>query len=178
MKIYVSIPDWYRENCASRWTKFITEQAKDTIEKIMNEEEFELYDEDGRNKLFPFFEEEDRHSRWVFMGTERIFFQFPEFQLLFEWEEADFIDIYSEDMDIEEIQEEKESARERYMSQLSKAGFNSAAEIKIPAGYVFLGSYSPNQDSNIKLPGLDRVVEVTEDGEEVISSEVFETSAN
>lgn len=176
MRIYVSIPDLYRENCASQWTKFITEQAKDTVERILADNDG-LYSDDGKLLLFPYFEIEDRNSHWVFKDAKRFFIQMPEFQLLFEWEEADFEEIW-EDMDEEEILEEKESARNRYMSQLSRAGFNSATKIKIPAGYVFLGSYSPNQDSNIKLPGLDRVVEVLEDGEEVISPEAFETSAN
>lgn len=175
MKIYVSIPDLYRENCASQWTKFITEQAKDTVERILADND-NLYSDDGELLLFPYFEVEDRNSSWIIKDAKRFFIQSPEFQLLFEREETDFAEI-CEDLDEGEIQEEIESARERYMSQLSKAGFNSAAEIKIPDGYVFLGSYLPNQDSEIKLPGLNQLVDVLEDGEEVISTEAFEKSA-
>lgn len=136
MKIYVYIPDLYRENCASQWTKFITEQAKDTVECILADNDG-LYSDDGRLLLFPYFELEDRNSSWVFKDAKRFFIQLPGFQLLFEWDEADFEEIW-EDLDEEEIQEEKESARERYMSQLSKAGYISAAEIKIPAAMSFL----------------------------------------
>lgn len=175
MKIYVYIPDLYRENCASQWTKFITEQAKDTVERILADNDG-LYSDDGKLLLFPYFEVEDRNSHWVFKDAKRFFIQMPEFQLLFEWEEADFEEIW-EDMDEEEIQEEKESARGRYKYQLSKARFNSASEIKIPVGYVFLGSYSPTQDSEIKLPGLNQLVDILEDGDEVISPEAFEKSA-
>ena len=54
MKIYVNIPEFYHENCSSCWTKFIKEQAKDTIVRIMEEEKCDLFYDDGQNKLFPY----------------------------------------------------------------------------------------------------------------------------
>lgn len=43
MKIYVNIPEFYHENCSSCWTKFIKEQAKDTIVRIMEEKKCDLF---------------------------------------------------------------------------------------------------------------------------------------
>lgn len=170
MKIYISIPDCYRENCASFWTKSITEQAKDTIQRVLNEEEFDLYFEDGRNKLFPYFEEEDRRAHWVVNNQERYFLQYPEFELLFQWEEADFVRI-DEDVDEWEIQEQKKLAGEEYRSQISKAGFQSEADIIIPKDYVYIGSYTPVFNKGIELPGL--IIEFDDDGNELISAEMF-----
>ena len=173
MKIYVNIPEFYHENCASYWTKFITEQAKDTIGRIMEEEKCALFYADGQNMLFPYFEEEDRHSHWVHKDNKRYFIQEPEFELLFKWEESDFAEIL-EEMDEEEIQEEMVNARVRYMSQLSKIGVESEADIKIPKGYVYIGSYVPALDKEIELPGL--IVEFDDDGNELLSPKMFKNT--
>lgn len=173
MKIYVNIPEFYHENCSSCWTKFITEQAKDTIRRIMEEENSALFYDDGQNKLFPYFEEEDRHSLWVYKGHKRYFIQEPEFELLFEWEESDFAEIW-EEMDEDEVQEEMVNARAQYMSQLSKIGVESEADIKIPKGYVYIGSYVPALDKEIELPGL--IVEFDDDGNELLSPKMFKNT--
>ncbi|MDD6978134.1 MAG: hypothetical protein PUI72_07465 [Prevotellaceae bacterium] len=173
MKIYVNIPEFYHENCSSCWTKFIKEQAKDTIGRIMEEEKFALFYDDDQNILFPYFEEEDRHSHWVYKDNKRYFIQEPEFELLFEWEESDFAEIL-EEMDEEEIQEEKVNARERYMSQLSKIGLESEADIKIPKDYVYIGSYVPALDKEIELTGL--IVEFDDDGNELLSPKMFKNT--
>lgn len=173
MKIYVHIPETYHENYGSCWTKFITQQAKDTIERIMNEEICCLHNDDGQNMLFPYFEEEDRNSHWVNKDQKRYFTQEPEFELLFEWEEPDFAEI-CEEMDEEEIQEEKVNARERYMSQLSKIGLESEADIKIPKDYVYIGSYVPALDKEIELTGL--IVEFDDDGNELLSPKMFKNT--
>lgn len=173
MKIYVNIPEFYHENCSSCWTKFIKEQAKDTIGRIMEEEKCDLFYDDGQNKLFPYFEEEDRHSLWVYRDHKRYFIQEPEFELLFEWEESDFAEIL-EEMDEEEIQEEMVNARARYMSQLSKIGVESEADMKIPKDYVYIGSYVPALDKEIELPGL--IVEFDDDGNELLSPKMFKNT--
>lgn len=173
MKIYVNIPEFYHENCASYWTKFITEQAKDTIGRIMEEEKCALFYDDGQNMLFPYFEEEDHHSHWVHKDNKRYFIQEPEFELLFKWEESDFAEIL-EEMDEEEIQEEMVNARVRYMSQLSKIGLESEAGIKIPKDYVYIGSYVPAVDKEIELPGL--IVEFDDDGNELLSPKMFKNT--
>lgn len=173
MKIYVNIPEFYHENCSSCWTKFIKEQAKDTIGRIMEEEKCALFYDDDQNILFPYFEEEDRHSHWVYKDNKRYFIQEPEFELLFEWEESDFAEIL-EEMDEEEIQEEKVNARERYMSQLSKIGLESEADIKIPKDYVYIGSYVPALDKEIELTGL--IVEFDDDGNELLSPKMFKNT--
>ena len=173
MKIYVNIPEFYHENCSSCWTKFIKEQAKDTIGRIMEEEKCALFYDDDQNILFPYFEEEDRHSHWVYKDNKRYFIQEPEFELLFEWEESDFAEIL-EEMDEEEIQEEMVNARVRYMSQLSKIGLDSEADIKIPKGYVYIGSYVPALDKEIELTGL--IVEFDDDGNELLSPKMFKNT--
>ena len=173
MKIYVNIPEFYHENCSSCWTKFIKEQAKDTIGRIMEEEKCALFYDDDQNILFPYFEEEDRNSHWVNKDQKRYFTQEPEFELLFEWEEPDFAEI-CEEMDEEEIQEEKVNARERYMSQLSKIGLESEADIKIPKDYVYIGSYVPALDKEIELTGL--IVEFDDDGNELLSPKIFKNT--
>ena len=173
MKIYVNIPEFYHENCSSCWTKFIKEQAKDTIGRIMEEEKCALFYDDDQNILFPYFEEEDRHSHWVYKDNKRYFIQEPEFELLFEWEESDFAEIL-EEMDEEDIQEEMVNARVRYMSQLSKIGLDSEADIKIPKGYVYIGSYVPALDKEIELPGL--IVEFDDDGNELLSPKMFKNT--
>lgn len=173
MKIYVNIPEFYHENCASCWTKFIKEQAKDTIGRIMEEEKCALFYDDDQNILFPYFEEEDRHSHWVYKDNKRYFIQEPEFELLFEWEESDFAEIL-EEMDEEEIQEEMVNARVRYISQLSKIGVESEADIKIPKDYVYIGSYVPALDKEIELTGL--IVEFDDDGNELLSPKMFKNT--
>lgn len=170
MKIYVNIPESYRENSASFWTKFITEQAKDTIERIMNEENSYLFNDDIQGTLFPYFEEEDRHAHWVYKDEKRYFTQEPEFDLLYEWEEADFAET-GEEMKEEEIQDVKINARKQYQSQLSKAGLKSEADIEIPIGYVYIGSYTPALNKEIELPGL--MVEFDDSGFELLSPEMF-----
>lgn len=96
--------------------------------------------------------------------------QHPENELLFQWEEAYFAQI-DEDMGEWEIQEQKKYAREEYKSQLSKAGFQWEADIIIPKGYVYIGSYIPAPNKEIELPGL--IVEFDDDGEKLISAEMF-----
>ena len=101
---------------------------------------------------------------------KRYFLQHPEFELLFQWEEADFAQI-DEDMGEWEIQEQKKYAREEYKYQLSKAGFQTEAYIIIPIGYVYMGSYTPAPNKEIGLPGL--IVEFDDDGEVLLSAGMF-----
>lgn len=77
-------------------------------------------------------------------------------------------------MDEEEIQEEMVNARVRYMSQLSKIGIESEADIKIPKGYVYIGSYVPALDKEIEPPGL--IVEFDDDGNELLSPKMFKNT--
>ena len=77
-------------------------------------------------------------------------------------------------MDEEEIQEEMVNARVRYMSQLSKIGLDSEADIKIPKGYVYIGSYVPAVNKDIELPGL--IVEFNDDGDELLSPKMFKNT--
>ena len=139
----------------------------------MEEEKCALFYDDDQNILFPYFEEEDRHSHWVYKDNKRYFIQEPEFELLFEGEESDFAEIL-EEMDEEEIQEEMVNARVRYMSQLSKIGLESEADIKIPKDYVYIGSYVPALDKEIELPGL--IVEFDDDGNELLSPKMFKNT--
>lgn len=77
-------------------------------------------------------------------------------------------------MDEEEIQEEMVNARVRYMSQLSKIGIESEADIKNPKGYVYIGSYVPALDKEIEPPGL--IVEFDDDGNELLSPKMFKNT--
>ena len=71
----------------------------------------------------------------------------------------------------EEIQDVKINARKQYQSQLSKAGLKSEADIEIPIGYVYIGSYTPALNKEIELPGL--MVEFDDSGFELLSPEMF-----
>ena len=101
---------------------------------------------------------------------KRYFLQHPEFEPLFQWEEADFAQT-DEDMGEWEIQKRQKFAREEYKYQLSKAGFQSEAYIIIPIGYVYMGSYTPAPNKEIELPGL--IVEFDDDGEGLLSAGMF-----
>lgn len=103
-------------------------------------------------------------------NQKRYFLQHPEFEPLFQWEEADFAQT-DEDMGEWEIQKRLKFAREEYKYQLSKAGFQSEAYIIIPIGYVYMGSYTPAPNKEIELPGL--IVEFDDDGEGLLSAGMF-----
>lgn len=62
----------------------------------------------------------------------------------------------------------------RYMSQLSKIGVESEADIKIPKDYVYIGSYVPALDKEIELTGL--IVEFDDDGNELLSPKMFKNT--
>lgn len=148
MKIYIHISENYR-NVAYPWQRYIEEQVKETI-KLVNEEYNFDYATNGDSSLFPSFNQEDNHSRYVVKNGECYFLALgPAYTLMFVWEPEDFLP-YTE------LDEANASsmAKAMYNEACVQNGLRENHEESFPEGYAYLGSYVYLQEEPINLPGL------------------------
>lgn len=164
MKIYAHFPEDMM-NCASLWTKHIKEQVAETVDTFASDysnDPTAWDDKDGKCFAFPYFFQEDIHARSFTNKKAKCYLIDPEYELLFVWEPADFADYSTEKDDM-------------FQSICQKAGIASDADVQIPAGFVYLGSYVSGKDKEVTLPGLLFDPE-WEDEAEVLSAEMFSAS--
>ena len=159
MKIYIKADSDF-ENCIYPWYKNIEEQIKETTSLISAEYEIsilEWFNTQERCPYFPSFIQEDIHARYIRNGASHFYFgqTGPYYHLLFAWEPADFIkpnDISDED-DYDEAQA-LAIAKEEYSDVCKKLGVPYDYDLKVPDGFVYIGSYVDGQNEPLSLPGL------------------------
>lgn len=164
MKIYAHFPE-DMSGCAAPWTMHIKEQVAETVDtfaRYHSNDPANWDEKDGDYFAFPYFFQEDIHARSFINKKARCYLVDPEYELLFVWEPADFDDFCFEEDDM-------------YQSICQKASIASDADVQIPAGFVYLGSYVSGRDKEVTLPGLVLDPD-NEDGYEVLSSEMFPAS--
>lgn len=177
MKIYIKVDPYFKIDIYP-WRENIEEHIKETTSLISEEYKISIWEffyTKEQCPYFPSFIQEDIHARYIRCGAHHYYFGCtgPYYHLLFVWEPADFIvpndDIFDED-DYDEAQALADAEGE-YNDVCRKLGLPNDYELKIPDGFVYIGSYVDEQDEPLSLPGLK--FEEDDDGTQFLAPCMF-----